>query len=215
MSILSDFKHCIFISPDKEEINLILEKTSNAYKRKVQSGTVNNVTYAQDEGKDTTQITLDVIFFDYQPKGSEALEILKKKMENYNADIKSNYSNCYEQASYFMNIVSKKASNEKPAYLYHPLYPDKLKVCTVSVKDNTSLIKDFGMSKVSVTFILVDRYSVPPSNSVNKSSIGGQFFNVLRPMFDAFCKQGAEEYSKKQFMSDIYGNVISGTIENK
>ena len=215
MSILSDFKHCIFISPDKEEINLILEKTSNAYKRKVQSGTVNNVTYAQDEGKDTTQITLDVIFFDYQPKGSEALEILKKKMENYNADIKSNYSNCYEQASYFMNIVSKKASNEKPAYLQHPLYPDKLKVCTVSVKDNTSLIKDVGMSKVSVTFILVDQYGIPPSNSVNKSSIGGQFFNVLRPMFDAFCKQGAEEYSKKQFMSDIYGNVISGTIENK
>ncbi|WP_300753118.1 hypothetical protein [uncultured Brachyspira sp.] len=195
MSILNDYKECKFIAPDKNEMTLILENTSNTFKRKVQSGTVNNVTYAQDEGKDTTQITLDVVFFDYQAKGSEALEILKKKMENYNADIKTDYSNCYEQASYFMGLVSQKASDDKPAYLQHPLYPNKLKVCTVSVKDNTSLIKDVGMSKVSVTFILVDKYGIPPSGSVNKSSIGGQFFNVLRPMLDAICKKGAEEYS--------------------
>ena len=188
MSILNDYKECKFIAPDKNEMTLILENTSNTFKRKVQSGTVNNVTYAQDEGKDTTQITLDVVFFDYQAKGSEALEILKKKMENYNTDIKTNYSNCYKQASYFMGLVSQKASDKRPAYLEHPLYPDKLKVCTVSVKDNTSLIKDVGMSNV-------DRYGIPPSGSVNKSSIGGQFFNVLRPMLDAICKKGAEEYS--------------------
>ena len=90
---------------------------------------------------------------------------------------------------------------KKPAYLQHPLYPDKLKVCTVSVKDNTSLIKGVGMSKVSVTFILVDKYGIPPSNSVNKSSIGGQFFNVLRPMLDAICKQGADEYDRKKLLA--------------
>ena len=200
MSILNDYKECKFIAPDKNEMTLILENTSNTFKRKVQSGTVNNVTYAQDEGKDTTQITLDVVFFDYQAKGSEALEILKKKMENYNADIKTNYSNCYEQASYFMGLVSQKASDKRPAYLEHPLYPDKLKVCTVSVKDNTSLIKDVGMSKVSVTFILVDRYGIPPSGSINKSSIGSQFFNVLHPMLDAICKQGTEEYDRKKLL---------------
>lgn len=208
MSILDDYKECKFIAPDKNEMTLILENTSNTFKRKVQSGTVNNVTYAQDEGKDTTQITLDVVFFDYQAKGSEALEILKKKMENYNADIKTDYSNCYEQASYFMGLVSQKASNEKPAYLQHPLYPDKLKVCTVSVKDNTSLIKDVGMSKVSVTFILVDIYGIPPSDSINKSSVEGQIFNIIHPFFEAFCKKGAEEYS-------IVNASPEATIEEK
>ena len=202
MPILYDFKECKFAAPDKTEMSLILTNISDTFKRKVQSGTVNNVTYAQDEGKDTTQITLDVVFFDYQAKGSEALEILKKKMENYNADIKTNYSNCYEQASYFMGLVSQKASDKKPAYLQHPLYPDKLKVCTVSVKDNTSLIKDVGMSKVSVTFILVDRYGIPPSGSVNKSSVEGQIFNIIHPLFEAFCKKGTEEkYS--ELMKDI------------
>ena len=133
-------------------------------------------------------------FFDYQPRSSEALEILKKKMENYNADIKTNYSNCYEQASYFMGLVSQKASDKRPAYLEHPLYPDKLKVCTVSVKDNTSLIKDVGMSKVTVTFILVDKYSIPPNSSVNKDSILNQLFKVSHPLLKALCKQGVEKY---------------------
>ena len=147
--------------------------------------------------------------------GAEALEILKKKMENYNADIKNDYSNCYKQASYFMGLVSQKASDKKPALLYHPFYPKPLKVCTVSVKDSTSLVKDTGMSKVTVTFILVDKYSIPPNNAVNKGNVEEQFFNVFQPLLKAICGKGAEEYSKKQFMADINGNVISSVHENK
>ncbi|HJH56410.1 MAG TPA: hypothetical protein K8V77_10060 [Brachyspira hyodysenteriae] len=216
MPILYDFKECKFVAPDKKEMSLILTNISDTFKRKVQSGTVNNLTYAQDEGKDTTQITLTFAFFDYQPRGSEALEILKKKMENYNADIKNDYSNCYKQASYFMGLVSQKASDKNPALLYHPLYPEPLKVCTINVKNDTSLIKEVGMSKVTVTFILVDRYSIPPNNAVNKGNVEGQFFNVLQPLLEAICGKGTEEeYSKKQFMADINGNVISSVHENK
>lgn len=215
MPILSDFKECKFVAPDKKEMILILTNISDTFKRKVQSGTVNNVTYAQDEGKDTTQITLTFAFFDYQPRGSEALEILKKKMENYNADIKSDYSNCYNQASYFMGLVSQKASNEKPAYLYHPLYPKPLKVCTINVKNDTSLIKEVGMSKVTVTFILVDRYSIPPGSSINKGNVEGQFFNVLRPLLDAICKKGTEEeYDRKKLMGGLANSVISDSVKD-
>ena len=215
MSILYDFKECKFVAPDKKEMSLILTNISDTFKRKVQSGTVNNLTYAQDEGKDTTQITLTFAFFDYQPRGAEALEILKKKMENYNADIKNDYSNCYKQASYFMGLVSQKASDKNPALLYHPLYPEPLKVCTINVKNDTSLIKEVGMSKVTVTFILVDKYSIPPNSSVNKDSILNQLFKVSHPLLEAICGKGAEEYSKKQFMADINGNVISSVHENK
>ena len=215
MPILYDFKECKFAAPDKKEMSLILTNISDTFKRKVQSGTVNNLTYAQDEGKDTTQITLTFAFFDYQPRGSEALEILKKKMENYNADIKNNYSNCYEQASYFMGLVSQKASDKNPALLYHPLYPEPLKVCTVDVKNDTSLIKDVGMSKVTVTFILVDKYSIPPNNAVNKGNLEGQSFNVLHPLFEAICGKGAEEeYDRKKLMGGVVNNVISDSVKD-
>lgn len=194
MSILTDFNECKFVAPDKTEISLIAENTSDTFKRKVQSGTVNNLTYAQDDGKDTTQITLDFVFFDYQPKGSEALEILNKKMQDYTADTKTSYSNCYVQASYFMGLVSQKASDNNPALLYHPFYPEPLKVCTINVKNNTSLIKDTGMSKVTVTFILVDQYSIPPNSSVNKENVENQFFKIIHPLLEALCKQGVEKY---------------------
>lgn len=215
MPILYDFKECKFVAPDKKEMSLILTNISDTFKRKVQSGTVNNVTYAQDEGKDTTQITLDFVFFDYQPKGSEALEILNKKMQDYTADTKTKYSNCYVQASYFMGLVSQKASDKNPALLYHPLYPEPLKVCTVDIKNDTSLIKDVGMSKVTVTFILVDKYSIPPNNAVNKENVEGQFFNVLHPLFEAICGKGTEEeYDRKKLMGGVVNNVISDSVKD-
>ena len=215
MSILTDFNECKFVAPDKTEISLIIENISDTFKRKVQSGTVNNVTYAQDEGKDTTQITLDFVFFDYQPKGSEALKILNKKMQDYTADTKTKYSNCYVQASYFMGLVSQKASDKKPALLYHPFYPKPLKVCTVSVKDSTSLVKDIGMSKVTVTFILVDKYSIPPNSSVNKDSILNQLFKVSHPLLEAMCKKGTEEeYDRKKLMGGVVNNVISDSVKD-
>ena len=215
MSILNDFQKCIFISPDGEEFELIVENISDTFKRKVQSGTINNLTYAQDEGKDTIQLTLNFLFFDHQPKGSEAMEILKKKMENYNSDIENNNDNCYKQASYFMNAVSKKASNKKPAYLQHPLFPDKVKVCVIAFKNDTSLVKNVGMSKVSVTFILVDRYGLPPDNSVNKNSIGSQFFKIYQPLLEAICKKGTEEeYDRKKLMGGVVNNVISDSVKD-
>lgn len=198
MSILDKLKPCSFQPPEagkdssgkelKEITGLIIDEGNFSFKRKVTIDTVNNITYAQDNGKEATKIVCNFLFFDKKKTVSESQQLLEELLNNPDsAQNIDETASCYEQAYLFRELLLQKPTESKPAILKHPLYPKPLKVVVTDVKEIVGFTKDIGMAKLTVTFVVVDKYGVIPQGGINKDSIDSQNSVTIRSLLEQIC----------------------------
>lgn len=225
MSILDKLKPCSFQPPEagkdsnekdlKEITGLIIDEGNFSFKRKVTIDTVNNITYAQDNGKEATKIICNFLFFDNKKSVLESQELLEKLLNNPDsAQDVDETATCYEQAYLFRELLLQKPTEAKPAILKHPLYPKPLKVVVTDVKEIVGFTKDIGMAKLTVTFVVVDRYGVAPQEGLNKDSVEEQNSITIRSLLEVICPDCyAKIYGKKDIMSVANQAGINGAVQ--